>query len=118
LALLTSCSARQSVVLTVSRAAVTHEHSAGYAAIEVVLTEDSKHKFAEFTTKAFGRIVEFRFANETLAILSLREPIWGGHLLLSASQKGPLTDENIDEIASKLGMGGTMLEAVLRDDLK
>ena len=117
LVLLTSCLSRQSVWLTVDRAEVTHD-AADYTAIHVFLAEDSKRKFADFTTKAVGRIVEIRFADKTLAIVVVREPHWGGQFQISASAKGPLTNDNIDEIARKLGMGGTMLEAVLRDDLK
>jgi hypothetical protein len=108
------------VELSVDRAISTRDLG-GDAAIELFLTPESGRKYAAFTSKAVGRLAEFRFLNQTLAISRLRTPFLSGHFQISLPPNRidrAFGENSADEIASKLSSNNAKLEVRVFDQEK
>ncbi len=106
-----ACSGSQALDLSVDRAIATRD-LAGNSEIEVFLTAESSRKFANFTSKALGQLVEFRFLNQTLAVVRLRTPTLDGHFPIGTS----LGEDKARDVATQISSNRDKLVVRLLDD--
>jgi len=100
-----AAAAAEPLMFDIAQAELAYDQRSGQPLVSFRFTPDSAHKFAEFTLRNVGRVMELRVDGKVLSRPVIREPILQGVGQIS----GPLSVQETKDLAARLS-AGTQLE--------